>query len=128
MRRLWLFVLIVSLSICLLPALAQEEATEAAETQEATTEATAETEATDEPEATAEATRGPSIAEFPGPGSYNVREDFGEEQRSFVIDIPESYSDDGDPLPLVLVLRGAGGDGNGIRGLSGFAQHGEEVR
>lgn len=124
MRRLWLFVLIVSLSICLLPALAQEEATEAAETQEATTEATAE--ATDEPEATAEATRGPSIAEFPGPGSYNVREDFGEEQRSFVIDIPESYSDDGDPLPLVLVLHGAGGDGNGIRGFSGFAQLGEE--
>lgn len=143
MRRLWLFLLLVGLLICLLPALAQEEATEAAESTEATEaaaaqEATAEpeateepetpveSEATDEPDATAEATQPPNVAEFPGPGSYNVREDFGEEQRTFVIDIPQSYSDDGDPVPLVFVLHGAGGDGNGIRSFSGFAQLGEE--
>lgn len=134
MRRLWLSLLLTGLLLCLFPAFAQEEATQSPDSTEtaAEPEATPELESTQspestvEPESTAETTQEPNRAEFPGPGSYNVREDFGEEQRSFVIDIPTSYSADGDPFPLVFVLHGAGGNGNGIRTFSAFADLGEE--
>ena len=137
MRRLSLFLLLICLLVSLLPALAQESTSEAAPEPDATAEATAAPEATDEPEAApdAESTAEAEAADearqnrvqFPGSGSYNVREDFGTQQREFAIDIPSSYSDDGDPMPLVFALHGAGGSGNGIRSYSGFPELGEEV-
>jgi polyhydroxybutyrate depolymerase len=116
------------LLLCLFPAFAQEETPEATLEPEVTTEpdSTGEPEPTPEPEATAEATRQPNRAEFPGPGSYNVREDFGAELRSFIIDIPQSYSEDSDPMPLIFVLHGAGGTGNSMRSISGLFELGEE--
>jgi polyhydroxybutyrate depolymerase len=89
-----------------------------------TEEATAEPESTLEAEATEEPQRGNQI-EFPGNGSFSVREDFTTVERSFIIDIPMSYDADADPVPLVFVLHGAGGNGENIRALSGFAELGE---
>ena len=139
MRRLTSWLLVAILFVCAVPALAQDETEEATAEPEAsvTSESTAAPEPTTEPEATAEAegTADPEATDeprqdrvqFPGPGSYNVREDFGTQTREFAIDIPQSYTDDGDPMPLVFVLHGAGGTGNGIRSFSGFSEIGEEV-
>lgn len=150
MRRICLFLLTLGLLTGLFPVFAQDATAEitpdvtpevtpemtiestAEVTPEVTPEATIETTSEAESEATPEATeqpRGGNRAQFPGPGSYSVREDFGEalnaEQREFIIDIPTSYSEDGDPMPVVLVLHGAGGNGNGIRSISGFADLGQ---
>jgi polyhydroxybutyrate depolymerase len=141
MRRFCLSLLLIGLLISFVPVFAQESTPEASPEPDATAEAEAtidaEPEATAEPESTAaaestvepEATDEPGQdrVQFPGTGSFNVREDFGTQEREFAIDIPASYSDDGDPMPLVFVLHGAGGSGNGIRGFSGFAQLGEEL-
>ena len=82
-------------------------------TPEATVEGT--------PEATAEATLPPgTFANFPGPGSYTVRQPFPEGQRSYRVYIPPSYSDDGDPFPLVVVMHGAGGTGADTEAFTGF--------
>ena len=73
------------------------------------------------PEATAEATLPPgAFANFPGPGSYTVRQPFPEGQRSYRVYIPPSYSDDGDPFPLVVVMHGAGGTGADTEAFTGF--------
>lgn len=135
MRRLYSWLLFAILFVCAVPVLAQDETAEVI--AEATAEATAEPEASVTAQATveaegtaeAEATEEPqqNRVQFPGPGSYNVREDFGTQQREFAIDIPQSYSDDGEPMPLIFVLHGAGGSGNGIRSFSGFSELGEEM-
>jgi polyhydroxybutyrate depolymerase len=121
MRRFWLLTVIICLFLFLIPAFAQEETPEASPEPDATAEAesTAEPEGTDEPRQ--------NRVEFPGPGSFNVREDFGSQEREFAIDIPEAYSDEGEPMPLLFVLHGAGGSGNGIRSFSGFSELGEEL-
>lgn len=128
MRRIWLFLLLTGLLV--IPVSAQESTAEATDSAEATVEAStpesaSTVEATAEAEGTQETTPIPNRVEFPGPGSYNVREDFGTQERSFTIDIPLSYDSESDPVALVFVLHGAGGDGNGIRGISGFGALGE---
>ena len=103
------------------------DATEEASTPEPavpTEEATVEPAFTSEPESTEEAQE-PISVEFPGPGSFSVREDFTTVERTFIIDIPMSYDPEDDPLPLIFVLHGAGGNGENIRALSGFAELGE---
>lgn len=75
-------------------------------------------ESTPAPEVTPEATE--QSIEFPGPGSYTVRHRINGVERSYRVTIPASYSDDGDPLPLVIALHGAGGTGAGIESYSGF--------
>jgi len=86
-------------------------------TAEAITEGTAE--ATAEP--TAESTLPPgAYANFPGPGSYTVRQPFPEGQRSYRVYIPPSYSDTGTPFPLVIVMHGAGGTGANTESYVGF--------
>jgi poly(3-hydroxybutyrate) depolymerase len=64
-------------------------------------------------DATPEATEQP--IEFPGPGSCTVRHRINGVERICRFAIPASYSDDGDPLPLVIALHGAG-----IESYSGF--------
>lgn len=72
-------------------------------------------------EASAEATTPPdALLSFPGPGSYTVRQPYADIERSYRVYIPESYSDEGDPFPLVFVLHGAGGTGAGTEGFTGF--------
>lgn len=97
--------------------------------QDATPEATSEsvatviTEATLEPtaEATPEATLpAGGLAEFPGAGSYTVRQQYADIERSYRVYIPASYSSAGDPLPLVIVMHGAGGSGAGTESYTGF--------
>lgn len=131
MRRFCLFLLMIGLFAAFIPVFAQDETAEAtAETEAAVTpESTdaADAESTTEPEATEESQPARDRVEFPGVGSFNVREDFGTEQREFTIDIPTGYRDDGEPMPLVLVLHGAGGSGNGIRAFAGMSELGEEV-
>jgi polyhydroxybutyrate depolymerase len=143
MRRLWVFLLLASLLTCLSPVLAQEATPEANPSPDAAPEVdeTAETaatpeaetttepeaaapEATIEPETTEEAQSGNQV-EFPGNGSFNVREDFTTIEREFIIDIPQSYSAEEEPVPLVFVLHGAGGSGQSMRAISGFADLGE---
>lgn len=90
-------------------------------TDEPPTEATSE--AGDEAvlEGPAEATEAASSA-FPDTGRYAVNDVFGGEQRSYVIYIPDSYAEDGadEAYPLVFVLHGAGGSGQGMENFTGF--------
>jgi polyhydroxybutyrate depolymerase len=81
------------------------------ETEEPTPESTIEPEIT--PEATSEAT-----SNFPGAGGYTVTDTIGGIQRAYRIYIPETES--ADPIPLVIVLHGAGGNGAWMENISGF--------
>lgn len=82
-------------------------------TPEATPEATS--------AATPEATLPPgAMLEFPGAGGYTVRQDEKGIQRSYRVYIPTSYTESGDPVPLVLVLHGAGGNGANTESFVGF--------
>ena len=88
---------------------------------EANTVLTPEADLKGTPEATAESTLPPgAFANFPGPGSYTVRQPFPEGQRSYRVYIPPSYSDTGDPFPLVIVMHGAGGTGANMESITGF--------
>ncbi len=78
--------------------------------QEATAEATP-------AEATAEATPN---AVFTEAGTYTVRQPVGDYRRQYVIHVPEKYFETEAPAPLVMVLHGAGGTGQGIESFSGF--------
>jgi polyhydroxybutyrate depolymerase len=94
-------------------------------TSESTAEATAEvtkaatTEATIEAtsEATAEAT---PIVRFDVPGNYAVRQPVVNLTRQYVVHVPAKYFEMKAPVPLLLVLHGAGGTGQGIQSYSGF--------
>lgn len=103
-----------ALLLCLLtllsPAFAQES------TPEATSESTPEIEATDEP--TPEVT---PLAELPGAGQFTIQQPYGGQRRVYRLLVPQSYDAEGDGLPVVFVLHGAGGTGLGIAGFSGFS-------
>lgn len=99
----------------------------AAAAQDATTEPTAEASADAEAQATeaplSEATLpADALLSFPGPGSYTVRQPYQDIERSYRVYIPASYSEEGDPFPLVLVLHGAGGTAAGTEQLTGFSE------
>ena len=90
---------------------ATAEATSEA-TQEPTAEAT--TEATEEPtpEATATATVAPGVMlDFPGPGGYTVQVTQSDIDRAYGVYIPEAYANAEAPVPLVIVMHGASGNG-----------------
>ncbi len=72
-------------------------------------------------EATPEATPPPNaLSEFPGGGSYTVRQGENGLQRSYRVYIPTSYDATGAAVPLVLVLHGAGGSGEITESFTGF--------
>lgn len=81
-------------------------------------------EATLSPENTPETT--PELIQFPGPGSYTVRQPFGGVERSYRIYIPASYEDGDEAVPLIIVMHGAGGTGAGIESFSGFNELSEQ--
>jgi polyhydroxybutyrate depolymerase len=79
--------------------------------QEATPELT--------PEATVEATPEP-VFEFPGTGAFTVQSSDGTFDRQYRIYIPDSYAEANSPVPLLLVLHGAGGTGASIAQVTAF--------
>ena len=84
---------------------------------EGTTEATPESTA----ESTAEATLEPgALLSFPGAGSYTVRQQYSDGERSYRVYIPVNYDENGDPLPLLIIMHGAGGTGEGTELFTGF--------
>jgi polyhydroxybutyrate depolymerase len=78
---------------------------------------------TDEPEATPEATAEPT-SNFPGAGSYTIQDTIGNLERTYRIYIPDSA----EPMPLVIVLHGAGGTGAWIESFSGFNDLADEEK
>ena len=102
-----------------MPLAAQENTPEP--TGEPTAEMTVEATSEATPEATAESTLPPGMyIDFPGPGSYTVRQTDQTPERTYRVYIPESYTDEGDPLPMVIVMHGAGGNGAGTELFTGF--------
>lgn len=81
--------------------------------QDVTPEATPEVESTLPPNA---------LSDFPGPGEYTVQLEIGGVLRSIAVYIPDSYTLSFEPFPLVVVLHGAGGTGNGIETFSGWSE------
>jgi polyhydroxybutyrate depolymerase len=86
-------------------------------TLEATSEVTSEATAESTAESTAEAT---PIVRFKAAGSYTVRQPVGDFVRQYIVHVPQKYFDDKKAAPLVLILHGAGGTGQGIESWSGF--------
>jgi polyhydroxybutyrate depolymerase len=61
--------------------------------------------------------------EFEGitePGNYRLGFMIGGVERSLNIFVPPDYDAEGDPLPLVLLLHGAGGTGAGLANITNF--------
>ncbi len=110
MKNYWLLISLLAVLLIVLPAAAQDS------TPEATPEATAEVTA----EATERALEPGQMLEFPGPGSYTVHMPYESGDRTYHVYIPVGYHDDGDPLPLVIVMHGAGGNGDDMANLTQF--------
>src|SRR5258706_3882458 len=93
------------------PPEATAEATHIETTAEATSEAT--------PEATPEAT---ASVRFEVAGSYTVRQPVGDANlhRQYTVHVPAKYFEAEKPAPLLIILHGAGGTGQGIESWSGF--------
>jgi polyhydroxybutyrate depolymerase len=72
------------------------------------------------PEPTSESTPEAAAPAFPQTGSYTITKTIGGIERSYRIFIPETYDEAGEPVPLVIVLHGAGGTGAWIESFSGF--------
>lgn len=86
--------------------------------QDATPEATP-AEAT--PEMTAEATAAATPnTRFTVAGTYTVRQPVGELRRQYLVHVPAKYFETEAPVPLLMVLHGAGGTGEGMEAISGF--------
>lgn len=65
----------------------------------------------------------PTAFTFPEPGSYTVRDDYRGIERQYRLYIPQSYADitADNPVPLIIVMHGAGGDGRGMEEVSAFS-------
>jgi len=84
-------------------------------TAEATTEVTVEATV----EVTTEAT--PAPQRFKEAGSYTVRQLVdGTLHRQYIVHIPAKYFETENPVPLLLLLHGAGGNGHGMETFTGF--------
>ncbi len=68
-------------------------------------------------EATAEAT---AAVRFEVAGTYTVRQPVGDLRRQYTVHVPAQYFEAEEPVPLVMILHGAGGTGQGIESFSGF--------
>ncbi len=86
-------------------------------TIESTAEATIEATAESTSEATAEAT---ASVRFEVAGNYAVRQQVLNLTRQYTVHVPAKYFEMTAPVPLLLVLHGAGGTGQGIQSYSGF--------
>jgi len=95
------------------------------ETEEPTPEATAESTSETTADPTIEATAEPT-SNFPAAGSYTIRDTIGGMERMYRIYIPESNNDD--PMPLVIALHGAGGNGAWVESFSGFNDLADEEK
>lgn len=103
------------------PAEATAEATRieptAQPTSEATAEATAESTAEATSEANAEVTPAPRFTQA---GTYVVRQPVGDLRRQYTVHVPAKYFETEAPAPLLIVLHGAGGTGQGMESFAGF--------
>jgi len=88
--------------------------------QEVTPEVTPEATIEVTPEATA-ALPPNVLLDFPGAGDYTVQLGVDNRSRTTSVYIPLSYETSSEPFPLVVVLHGAGGNGNGIEAFSGWS-------
>src|SRR5579871_6831850 len=114
MLKRWLFITLI-LSVLAISSVSAQQATPQA-TPEPTDQPTAEVTA----QVTPETTLPPgALSAFPGPGVYTVRQMYGSVPRDFVVYIPKSYTGAA-PVPLVIVLHGAGGTGAGTESFTGF--------
>ncbi len=115
LRKLLLTGCLLAALLGVTPLAAQEN------TPEPTGEPTAEVTIEATPEATAEATLPPgTYTGFPGAGSYTVRQSDQTPERTYRVYIPTSYTDEGDPVAMVIVMHGAGGTGAGTESFTGF--------
>jgi polyhydroxybutyrate depolymerase len=111
-RTIAIILLLLALSIAVV---VQAQDATAEPSPDATAEIIPESTAEATPEATAE-----PLPSFPGTGSYTVHQELNGLERLYRITIPKIYDETADPVPLVIVLHGAGGTGNGIESFSGF--------
>lgn len=65
-------------------------------------------------------TETPTAPTFPEPGSYTAKEDIGGRPRSYRIYIPPGYPEAEAPVPLIVVMHGAGGTGKDMEQISDF--------
>jgi polyhydroxybutyrate depolymerase len=66
------------------------------------------------------------VNQFDQPGGYTLRFMVGGVERRIHVFIPPSYDFDGEPVPLLMALHGAGGTGAGLSSFSGFNQLADE--
>ncbi|MBI1278399.1 MAG: hypothetical protein GC179_09750 [Anaerolineaceae bacterium] len=118
LKRL-LLVSVLLLCLCIAAVSAQDASPEA--TPVATAEATAEATVAAVTESTAEATAEATAAvRFDVPGNYAVRQPVLNLTRQYIVHVPAKYFEMKAPVPLLLVLHGAGGTGQGMQSFSGF--------
>lgn len=133
LRSLWLCLfLILPFSALMTHLVAAQDATPeptVEATLEATPDVTAEATPDATPDATAETTPEPAatlppnaLLDFPGAGEYTVQLRVGGYTRTIAVYIPTTYEQTSEAFPLVVVMHGAGGTGNGIESFSGWSQ------